>query len=164
MLDLLPEICDKYSDEISVLQPMFQSFGAKDTFWGEIVTLKAFEDNSKVRELAAQDGTGKVLVVDSGGSKNRAMLGDLLAARAANNGWQGVIIHGCVRDVNALARIELGIQALVAHPLKTDKRGLGDINVPVRIGGVEIVAGDFIYADKNGVLVSKTPLDLAALT
>ena len=164
MLDLLPEICDKYSEKINVLPPMFQSFGAKESFWGEVMTLKAFEDNSKIRELAAQDGTGKVLVVDSGGSKNRAMLGDMLAAKAASNGWQGVIIHGCVRDVNALARIELGIQALAAHPLKTDKRGLGDINVPVRIGGVEIVAGDFIYADKNGVLVSKTPLDLAALT
>lgn len=163
MLDLLPEICDKYSDEICVLQPIFQSFGAKETFWGEIITLKVFEDNSKVRELAALDGTGKVLVVDSDGSKNRAMLGDLLATKAAINGWQGIIINGCVRDVNALSTIELGIKALDAHPLKTDKRGLGDINVPLHIGGVEIVAGAFIYADNNGVVVSKTPLDLAAL-
>ncbi|WP_435274992.1 putative 4-hydroxy-4-methyl-2-oxoglutarate aldolase [Psychrobium sp. nBUS_13] len=163
MLDLLPEICDRYDNRISVLQPMFQSFGAKTAFWGEVITLKAFEDNSKVRELAAQDGTGKVLVVDSGGSKNRAMLGDMLAEKAASNGWQGIIINGCVRDVNALSTIELGIHAIAAHPLKTDKRGLGDINVPLHIGGVEIVAGDFIYADNNGVVVSKTPLDLAAL-
>ena len=163
MLDLLPEICDEYSDRINVLQPMFQSYGAKTTFWGKVITLKAYEDNSKVRELAAQDGTGKVLVVDGGGSKNRAMLGDVLADKAANNGWQGIIIYGCVRDVNALSQIELGIQALGSHPLKTDKRGLGDINVPLHIGGVDIVAGDFIYADNNGVVVSKTPLDLAAL-
>ena len=163
MRDLLPAICDVYSNSIRILRPVFKSYGANTTFSGEVITLKAFEDNSKVRELAAQDGTGKVLVVDSDGSKNRAMLGDLLATKAASNGWQGIIINGCVRDVNALSTIELGIKALGAHPLKTDKRGLGDINVPLHIGGVEIVAGAFIYADNNGVLVSKTPLDLAAL-
>lgn len=163
MLDLLPEICDQYPEHVKIIKPMFQSYGGVKTFYGEVVTLKAFEDNSKVRELAASDGRGKVLVVDGGGSLNRAMLGDMLAEKAAKNGWHGIIINGCVRDVNAIAQIKLGVQALAAHPLKTDKRGLGDVGVAIHIGGVDIDAGDYIYADKNGVLVTKTPLDLAAL-
>ena len=81
---------------------MFKSFGAKERFSGEIVTLKCHEDNSKVRELAGQDGTGKVLVVDGGGSLRRALLGDMLAEKASANGWEGMVIYGCIRDVNAI--------------------------------------------------------------
>ncbi|NQZ30350.1 MAG: putative 4-hydroxy-4-methyl-2-oxoglutarate aldolase [Oceanospirillaceae bacterium] len=163
MHDLLPEICDIHADTVRILTPMLQNFGAKDTFYGEIVTLKTFEDNSKIREQVALDGTGKVLVVDGGGSMRHAMLGDLLAKKAADNGWSGIIIHGCIRDVNAIAEIGLGVQALGVHPLKTDKRGLGDVNVPINFGGVSFHPGEYVYADNNGVLVSKEPIDLVQL-
>ena len=158
MLDLLPELCDQYPDDVRVLEPMFMNFGGKERFYGKVVTIKAFEDNSLVREQVAQDGTGKVLVVDGGGSLRRAMLGDVLAEKAAKNGWQGIIIYGCIRDVNAIGEIDLGVQSLATHPMKTDKRGLGDLNVPVTFGGTTIKPGDYIYADNNGVLVSDKQL------
>jgi len=154
MDDLLPELCDQFEELVNVVEPIFTNFGAKERFSGEIVTLKCFEDNSKVRELAGQDGTGKVLVVDGGGSLRRALLGDMLAEKAAANGWEGMIIYGCIRDVNAIATIDLGVQALAAHPMKTEKRGLGDINQDVYFGGVTFVPGHYIYADNNGVLVA----------
>ncbi|MEH6443588.1 MAG: putative 4-hydroxy-4-methyl-2-oxoglutarate aldolase [Oceanospirillaceae bacterium] len=163
MQDLLPEICDQHADKISILEPMLVNFGARETFYGEIVTLKAFEDNSKVRELVAQDGTGKVLVVDGGASMRHAMLGDMLAHKASKNGWQGIIINGCVRDVNAMADINLGVQALGSHPLKTEKRGLGDVNIDISFGGITFKAGEYVYADNNGVLTSVKALDLKAL-
>ena len=163
MKDLLPEICDQHADVISIVEPMFGNFGAIETFYGEIVTVKAFEDNSKVRELVGQDGTGKVLVVDGGASMRRAMLGDMLAEKAASNGWAGIIINGCIRDVNAIADIDLGVQALGSHPLKTDKKDIGEINVNVTFGGVTFVPKQFVYADNNGVLVSSQALDLKAL-
>ena len=158
MQDLLPELCDQFEDLVQVAEPMFTNFGAKERFSGEVVTLKCFEDNSKVRELAGQDGTGKVLVVDGGGSLRRALLGDMLAEKAAKNGWEGMVIYGCIRDVNAIRSINLGVQALAAHPMKTEKRGLGEINQDVHFGGVTFVPGHFIYADNNGVLVAPHPL------
>ena len=158
MLDLLPELCDQYPEQVRVLEPMFMNFGGKERFYGEVVTIKAFEDNSLVREQVAQDGTGKVLVVDGGGSLRRAMLGDMLAEKAAKNGWQGIVLYACIRDVNAIGEIDLGVQALATHPMKTDKRGLGDLNVPVTFGGTTIKPGDYIYADNNGVLVSDVEL------
>ncbi len=163
MQDLLPEICDQYPDEISILQPMLRNYAERQTFFGEIVTLKAFEDNSKLRELVTQSGGGKVLVVDGGGSMRHAMLGDMLAEKAAANGWAGIIIHGCIRDVNAMSNIKLGVQALGVHPLKTEKRGLGDVNVPINFGGVSFLPGNYVYADNNGVLVCKAALDIKAL-
>ena len=159
MEDLLPELCDRYPDDVRILEPMLGNFGGRERFFGQIVTIKAFEDNSLVREQVAQPGDGRVLVVDGGGSMRRAMLGDMLAEKASKNGWAGIIIYGCIRDVNAIADLDIGVQALGAHPLKTDKRGVGELNVPVRFGGVDFVPGEYCYADNNGVLVSHKPLE-----
>jgi len=158
--DLLPELCDQFPELVQVVEPMFGNFGGRETFGGEIVTLKAFEDNSLVREQVALPGEGKVLVVDGGGSMRRAMLGDMLAEKAEKNGWEGIIIYGCIRDVNAIGGLDLGVQALGTHPMKTDKRGLGDLNVDVTFGGVTFRPGEYVYADNNGVLVSPKKLEV----
>ena len=162
MEDLLPELCDQFPELVQVVEPMFGNFGGRETFSGEIVTLKAFEDNSLVREQVALPGEGKVLVVDGGGSMRRAMLGDMLAEKAEKNGWEGIIIYGCIRDVNAIAGLDLGVQALGAHPMKTDKRGLGDVDVSVKFGGVVFNPGEYVYADNNGIIVSPSELAMPA--
>jgi regulator of ribonuclease activity A len=156
----VPDICDDFHEELKVLDPLFSDFGGKRRFSGEIVTVKCFEDNSLVRDLVGSEGNGRVIVVDGGGSLRRALLGDLLAAKAAKNGWQGLLINGCVRDVEILETIDLGIKALNAHPVKTDKRGEGQLNVPVEFGGVRIVPGRYLYADQNGVAVAFRDLEV----
>jgi regulator of ribonuclease activity A len=155
-----PDLCDAYPELIQVVEPMFNNYGAIESFGGEIVTVKCFEDNSKVKELVDTNGVGKVMVVDGGGSLRHALLGDMLAEKAAKNGWEGIIINGCIRDVDVIMETELGVQALATHPLKTDKRGLGDINVDVKFGGVVFKPGHYVYADNNGVIVSPQPLEM----
>ena len=157
---LTPDLCDEYPDLVQVVEPMFNNYGLHESFGGEIVTVKCFEDNSKVKELVDTDGKGKVMVVDGGGSMRHALLGDMLAEKAAKNGWEGLIIYGCIRDVDAIMETVLGVQALGTNPLKTDKRGLGDVNVTVKFGGVEFVPGQFVYADNNGVIVSPKALSM----
>lgn len=136
-----------------------KNFGGVERFGGEIVTIKCFEDNSLVKAQSQVDGGGRVLVVDGGGSRRRALLGDQIAAALAANDWAGIIIYGSVRDIDALAETELGIQAIGAIPVKTEKRGLGDLNVPVTFGGVTFEPGHYVYADNNGVITSNAPLD-----
>lgn len=148
-----PDLCDAHPDRARVLEPMMANFGGIDGFAGTAVTVKCFEDNSLVKQLAAETGEGRVIVVDGGGSMRRALLGDEVAARAAASGWAGLVIYGCVRDVDQLAVTDIGIQAIGAVPVKTDKRGLGDRDVPVSFGGVTIRPGDWIAADNNGVVV-----------
>jgi regulator of ribonuclease activity A len=147
-----PDLCDAHPDDVRVLEPLLQPFGGREAFGGEIVTIKCFEDNSLVKQLAAKPGHGRVMVVDGGGSLRRALLGDMIAANAADNGWAGLIIYGAVRDVEALRDIELGVMAMAPIPVKTDKRGLGDLDVPVTFGGVTFHPGEFAYADDNGVI------------
>lgn len=161
MKDLLPDLCDQFADVVNVVEPMFANYGGCDVFGGEIVTIKAFEDNSLVREQVAQPGKGKVLVVDGGGSMRRAMLGDMLAEKATDNGWEGIIIYGCIRDCVAIGELELGVQALGTHPMPTKKQGVGELNIEVTFGGVTFRPGEYVYADDNGVLVAPHKLELA---
>jgi len=150
----VPDICDEFYEEIRVLDPVFRDFGARRRFCGQIVTVKCFEDNSLVRDLARTPGHGRVIVVDGGGSTRRALLGDELAASAARNGWSGLLIYGCVRDVEILETIDLGIKALGSIPVRTDKRGEGQLDLPVQFAGAQIVPGEYLYADANGVVVA----------
>ena len=156
---ITPDLCDAYP-EVEVVTPMFKNYGGIKNFGGEIVTVKCFEDNSIVKEQVGLPGEGKVIVVDGGGSMRNALLGDMLAEKAAANGWAGLVIYGCIRDVDAIGETALGVQALGTHPRKTDKRGLGDLNVPVTFGGVTFKTGQFVYADNNGVIVSDKALSL----
>lgn len=156
----VPDLCDDYFDELTVLAPGFRDFGAKRRFCGEIVTVKCFEDNSLVRDLVRSEGRGRVIVVDGGGSMRRALLGDLLAAKAVENGWSGLVINGCVRDVEILRTLDIGVKALEANPVKTDKRGEGQVDVPVEFAGARIVPGGYLYADDNGVVVALRDLDV----
>ena len=155
-----PDLCDANPDLVQVSEIQWQNFGGNTAFNGEIVTVKCFEDNSLVKEQCSQPGAGKVLVVDGGGSMRHALLGDMIAAEAVKNGWAGLVIYGCVRDIEVLETLPLGVKALGSIPLKTEKRGLGDLNVQVRFGGVNFVPGHAIYADKNGVLVSPQALKI----
>lgn len=156
-----PDICDEYPDLVRVVEPIFNGFGGKSSFCGEVVTIKCFEDNSLVKENVAKPGTGKVMVVDGGGSLRRALMGDLVAADAVNNGWEGVIIYGCIRDVDPISRMDLGVKALDCTPVKTEKKGIGDLNVPVTFGGVTFNPGDFVYSDNNGIVVISKELKLS---
>ena len=160
MIQSVPDICDEFPDAISVLDPLFTEYGNRRQFSGEIVTIKCFEDNSLVKDLVKTPGLGRVIVVDGGGSMRRALLGDLLAASAAENGWSGLVINGCVRDVEILETIHLGIRALNCHPVKTDKRGEGQRDIPVRFAGVQFNPGQFLYADANGIIVSDQDLGI----
>ncbi len=154
------DLCDHHSDRVQMAEEAFADFGGRILFSGQIQTIKAFEDNSKVREAVGEAGTGKVLVIDGGGSMRRAMLGDLLAEKAVANGWNGIVINGCIRDSAEIATMDLGVKALGTHPCKTEKRGLGDRDVAVRFAGVDFIPGHYLYADEDGIIVSDVPLVL----
>ncbi len=152
------DLCDENPDDVRVLEPMLSQFGGRECFGGEIVTVKCFEDNSRVKETLGTPGAGKVLVVDGGGSLRCALLGDMIGEDAVKNGWEGVIVYGCVRDVDALGTLDLGVQALAAIPLKSNRRGEGQKDIAVTFGGVTFRSGEYVYADNNGVVVSAKKL------
>jgi regulator of ribonuclease activity A len=160
MLDLLPDLFDQYPDSLKLAEPLFNDYGAKPIFSGEIVTVSCFNDNSKVKELVATNGQGKVMVIDGKGSTDRALLGDMLAEQAVKNGWQGIVIYGCIRDAGTIGLLPLGVKALGCCPIKTKKLGVGIVNNDVYFAGLHFTPGHFLYADKNGLAISQHYLEL----
>ena len=155
------DLCDAHKNDATgnfrVLPPVFKNFGGFNKFCGEVTTVKCFEDNSLVKAAVDSPGQGRVLVVDGGASLRRALLGGNLGAAAAENGWAGVLIDGCVRDVAELAQCTTGICALAATPLPTEKRGEGRRDVAIQIQGVWVRPGDWLYADEDGIVIMTAP-------
>ena len=152
------DISDKLHPDVQYLEPVYKIYGAKTSFSGRIVTVKCYEDNSLVEEALKDNGKESVLVIDAGGSMNCAMLGDKRAADAINNEWEGIIVHGLIRDSVAINGMEIGIRALGVCPLKSIKNGVGDSNLIVNFSGVIFTPGEYLYADDDGVIVVKEKL------
>lgn len=151
------DLCDAHKARTDgafrVLPPVFRSFGGRAKFAGIVVTVKCFEDNSVVKAALESPGQGRVLVVDGGASLRRALVGGNIGASAARNGWAGVVVNGCVRDVAELAACDVGIIALGVFPLPTERRNEGQRDVPVLIQGEWVRPGDRLYADADGIVV-----------
>ncbi|KAK7295188.1 hypothetical protein RJT34_18093 [Clitoria ternatea] len=159
------EVCDANpqlisSGELRALQPIFQIYGRRQVFSGPIVTLKVFEDNVLVREFLEEKGNGRVLVVDGGASLRCAILGGNPVVQAQNNGWAGIVVNGCIRDVDEINGCDIGVRALASHPMKANKKGMGEKHVPIHIAGTRISDGEWLYADTDGILISRTELSV----
>ncbi|KAJ1260865.1 hypothetical protein BS78_10G265100 [Paspalum vaginatum] len=157
------EVCDAnphliMNGELRALHPIFQIYGRRQVFAGPVVTLKVYEDNVLIREFLEEKGHGRVLVVDGGGSMRCAILGGNPVQQAQNNGWAGIVVNGCIRDVDEINGCDIGVRALNSHPMKANKKGIGEKHVPVAIAGTRICDGEWLYADTDGILVSRTEL------
>lgn len=153
------DLHDEHEEFVSVCLPLFQSYGLKTKFYGEIVTIKCHEDNTLVgKTLRNENGKGKVLVVDGGGSLRCALLGDQIASAAIKNEWEGVVIYGCIRDSVDINKMEVGVKAMNTNPTRSVKRNAGVMNEPVHFGAVNFKPGAYLYSDEDGILVSNKAL------
>lgn len=152
------DLCDAHPDLARIAEPVFDSYGKRPVFGGRIRTLRVFEDNVLVKAALSEPGNGDVLVVDGGGSTRCALMGGDIAELAATNGWSGVIVYGCVRDVHEIDAADIGVRALASCPRKSTKRGLGDSGIPLFFAGVDFAPGEFVYADADGIVVAAEDL------
>lgn len=154
------DLCDKYFPDLQIATPGLCHFGGKRLFNGEMETLRVYEDSALIKAVIGEPGNGKVLVIDGGGSRDRALTGDMMAAKARDNGWSGLVYNGCIRDADEIARLDIGILALGPCPVKPGWTGEGDRHIELRFNGVRFTPGHFLYADGDGVIVSASALTL----
>ena len=152
------DLYDQYGEKLQVTQPLFNDFGGRIRFHGQIATVKVHEDNSLVRAALEEKGESRVLVIDGGESLRCALVGDMLAQLGKDNGWAGMVISGCIRDSAAIITIDIGIKALGTNPRKSVKKGAGDRDIPVTFAGVTFTPGHYLYADEDGILISSEKL------
>lgn len=148
------ELYDVHGEDLRVAAPIFRDFGGTVAFAGEVATVQVFEDNSLVRAALEEPGAGRVLVVDGGGSLRCALVGDMLAELGCKNGWVGIVVYGCIRDAAPIAVRDIGVKALATNPRKSLKKGEGARGVPVRFAEIVFQPGDYLYADRDGIVVA----------
>ncbi|KIY41253.1 ribonuclease activity regulator protein RraA [Pseudomonas sp. 10-1B] len=151
------DLCDEKPQQARVLAPLFMDLGGRADFQGPAVTVKCFEDNSRIKELSGQAGEGRVLVIDGGGSERCALFGDHIAEDLVCNGWAGVLVYGYVRDKAVLRGLPMAIKALGVTPAKSVKRNEGQVGLDVTFAGQTIASGDLLYGDDDGVVVLDAP-------
>ena len=154
------ELCDLYAEQVDVVEPIFSSFGGVSNFYGKVTTVKCFESNGLIAEVLEENGEGRVLVIDGGGAVRRGLIDAELAQLAVDNGWEGIIVYGAVRQIQQLENLDIGIHALAPIPVSADEISAGESDVPVNFGGVTFFPEDYIYADLTGIILSQEPLDL----
>ncbi len=152
------DLCDEFGEGVRVAEPVFRDYGGASSFRGPVATVRVFEDNVLVREALEEDGRGRVLVVDGGGSTRCALVGGRLAALAHENGWAGIFVNGCIRDSAEMSPLPIGVKALNTSPRKSAKEGTGERNVPVDFAGIEVSSGEYLYADEDGIVVAEHDL------
>jgi len=153
-----PDLADAFP-EVKALEPILKNFGGKTSFHGPIQTLKCPDDNSLVKQQFNSEGNGRVLVVDAGGISTVALLGDLIANSGIENNWVGIIINGYIRDIEIIKTLSIGVQALGTFPVKSEKRGLGELGIEISFGGLTFKPGQHVYADNDGLLLSERDLN-----
>lgn len=158
MIVVTADLWDDFADELELFNVAFNPFGLKDNFSGQVATVKVFEDNSLVRKLLSENGKGKVLVIDGGGSRRCALMGDNMAKLAMDNEWEGVVVYGCIRDSKVINQMEVGILALGTCPVKSVKRNEGQIGIELIIQGTKINEQQFIYVDSDGIVLANRKL------
>ena len=151
------DLVDQYGDQLASVAAPFRSFGGRPRFFGEVVTIKCFEDNALLKQTLAEypQPQGKVLVIDGGGSYRAALVGDIIAGIAVDRGWSGLVVHGVVRDAVALGTLPIGIKALGTNPAKSSKTGAGQADIAVDIAGVTFRPGHWVYCDEDGIVTTR---------
>jgi regulator of ribonuclease activity A len=147
------DLCDEHGDALGCCDLQMRQFGGRGSFHGPAVTVRCHEDVALLRSVLAEPGEGRVVVVDGRGSMHCALLGDVMAGTAADNGWAGLVVNGAVRDTAALRTLDIGIKALGVSPRRSGSTGAGQRDVPLSFGGATFTPGAEVCSDDDGVVV-----------
>lgn len=146
-------LSDLYESDLLYLDSVFKSYGLKSWFSGSAVPIQCYEDSLLIEQTLQEPGKSKVLIIDAGGSLNRAVFDEKLAEIAVKNGWEGVIINGTIRGSKKIEEIELGVKALGECVRKAGRNGTGEKGGEVEIAGGRLKAGDIVMADGDGIVI-----------
>ena len=152
------DLCDAFAPTVRLAAPVFRDYGGLSRFAGSIETVRVSEDNALVAQALETAGLGRVLVVDGGGSLRCALVGGRLATLAHTNGWAGLVINGCVRDLAEIRQIPVGVRAINTSPMGGGKSGAGQRGGAVSFAGVTFSPGHFLYADEDGMVLADEDL------
>jgi regulator of ribonuclease activity A len=147
------DLFDELGDNLQSVSTQFQNLGGRSQFSGPVRTVRCHRDNALVKQVLSEPGEGAVLVIDGGGALESALVGDIIAQLAVDNGWAGLLVYGVIRDRVVVSTLPIGVKALGSNPKKSSKTGAGEVDATVTFGGVTFRPGAMLFSDEDGILV-----------
>jgi len=153
------DLADSNPSSVMTVDPSihFYDYGGSTSFGGQIETVQAPDSPGMVTQVLSQPGQNKVLVIDGGGQMNSAILDGQAASTAMRNGWKGIIVYGAVRNAATLQGLSIGVKALGTNPRK-GSGSMGQRGGAVNISNAQFQSGWWVFADKDGIIISQTDI------
>jgi len=109
-------------------------------------------DNLMLHAAIYRAPAGSVIVVEAGNS-DYAMSGGNVCAIAQKRGIAGFVIDGAIRDIAEVRSARFPVFARGCIPKPGVKESLGELNIPISCGGVQVFPDDIVVADEEGIAV-----------
>jgi RraA family protein len=109
-------------------------------------------DNLMIHKALQLGKPGDILVVDGGGTLDRALFGDIMKNVAKMRKFGGIVLDGAIRDAAAYRDDDFPCFARGVCHRGPYKDGPGEINVPVSIDGMVVMPGDIVVGDDDGIV------------
>jgi len=120
---------------------------------GRAVTVRTYPgDWAKPVQAIDLAASGEVIVIDAGGS-GPAVWGELATHSCLQRKLAGVVVDGAVRDTAEIRAMQFPVFSRLIQPNAGEPKGLGEINVPITVGGVAVAPGDWVVGDDDGVMI-----------
>lgn len=120
---------------------------------GPAFTVRTYPgDWAKTVEAIDEAPQESVIVIDAGGVEP-AVWGELATNSCLENNIEGVVIDGAIRDVVEIRKLKFPAFARIITPTAGEPKGFGEMGVPVKVGGVRVFPGDWVFGDDDGVVV-----------
>jgi 3-hexulose-6-phosphate synthase/6-phospho-3-hexuloisomerase len=127
-------------------------FAGSGKMVGRAITVRTYPgDWSKPVQAIDMAEPGDVIVIDAGGQE-LAVWGELATESCLQKKVAGVVIDGAIRDVEDVRAMKFNAWARFANPTALEAKGFGEINVPIRAGGIDVSPGDYIVGDDSGLV------------
>lgn len=121
---------------------------------GTAITVKApIGDNLFFHQALDIAQPGDIIVVDGATGNNRSLAGEIMLRFAQLKGLAGIVVDGCLRDLDGIKNLTMPIYAAGVTPQGPWKFGPGEVNTPIACGGQVVFPGDIIVGDQDGIVV-----------
>ena len=128
--------------------------GARGTMVGPALTVKARAgDNLFIHQALDISQPGDIIVVDGASGNNRSLAGEIMMRFAQNKGIAGIVVDGCLRDLDGIQQLTMPVYAAGVTPQGPWKFGPGEVNTPIACGGQVVFPGDILVGDRDGIVV-----------
>ena len=148
------DICDAMNKSSTMSTHIRPAYPVEKPVVGPAITVSVPTGSQQIRAIGMDHAQeGDVVVFNSLGNTEYAVIGGNFAQSLKSRGVNGVIVDGSYRDFNELKEMDMPVFSRGIATMGGPSSGPGEVNVPIACGSIVVNPGDIIVADNDGIVV-----------